>query len=269
MIEETVKTLKERIKIVPDVAIVLGSGLGKLAGEIGKTEHIPYSEIPGFLRSTAPGHAGELVYGSVGAKYVLLMNGRFHMYEGYSAKDIAYPVEVFKMLGIKKLIVTNASGGVRLSFIPGQLVFIKDIINFSFRNPLIGPNDEKIGPRFPDMSQPLSLKWMESANDAIFNAFSEKLESGTYASMLGPTYETPAEIKMLRKIGADMVGMSTVNEIIKANHVGIETMGISCITNMAAGVLDQPLSEREVLEVANRVSNRFISIVKIIIEKTC
>jgi|UniRef100_A0A7V3RF04 purine-nucleoside phosphorylase len=269
MKEQTLKILNEKMGKVPDVAIVLGSGLGKLAYEVEDATHIPYSEIPGFLRSTAPGHAGELVYGKINGKYVLLMNGRFHLYEGYSPKDIAYPIEMMKMIGIKKLIVTNAAGGVRLSFKPGQLVFIKDIINFSFRNPLIGPNEDEIGPRFPDMSRPLSIEWMESANDFIFKAFSQKLDSGVYASMLGPSYETPAEIKMLRKVGADMVGMSTVNEIIKANHVGLKVMGISCITNMAAGVLEQRLSEKDVLEVANRVSEHFVSVVKLIIEKTC
>ncbi|BBJ27734.1 purine-nucleoside phosphorylase [Athalassotoga saccharophila] len=268
MIEESVEFLKSRIGKV-DVAVILGSGLGKLAYEVEEAVRIPYSQIPNFLRSTAPGHAGELVYGRVSGKYVLLMNGRFHMYEGYKPRDIVYPVEVMKMIGIKKLIVTNAAGGIKLSFKPGQLVFIKDIINLSFRNPLIGPNDEKVGPRFPDMSSPLSTAWIEKANDAIYESMKERLESGTYASMLGPSYETPAEIRMLRKIGADMVGMSTVPEIIKANHVGIETLGISCVTNMAAGVLPQPLSEKEVLEVANSVSKRFISIVKIIIEKTC
>ncbi len=268
MIEESVEFLKSKIGKV-DVAVILGSGLGKLAYEVEDAVRISYSQIPNFLRSTAPGHAGELVYGRVSGKYVLLMNGRFHMYEGYKARDIVYPIEVMKMIGIKKLIVTNAAGGIKLSFKPGQLVFIKDIINLSFRNPLIGPNDEKVGPRFPDMSSPLSTVWIEKSNDAIYESMKEKLESGTYASMLGPSYETPAEIRMLRKIGADMVGMSTVPEIIKANHVGIETLGISCITNMAAGVLPQPLSEREVLEVANSVSKRFISIVKVIIEKTC
>ncbi len=268
MIEESVDFLKSKIGKV-DVAVILGSGLGKLAYEVEEAVRIPYSQIPNFLRSTAPGHAGELVYGKVSGKYVLLMNGRFHMYEGYKPRDIVYPVEVMKLIGIKKLIVTNAAGGIKLSFKPGQLVFIKDIINLSFRNPLIGPNDEKIGPRFPDMSSPLSALWIDKANNAIYESMKERLESGTYASMLGPSYETPAEIRMLRKVGADMVGMSTVPEIIKANHVGIETLGISCITNMAAGVLSQPLSEKEVLDVANSVSKRFISIVKVIIEKTC
>jgi len=268
MIEETVRVLKSKIGEV-DVAIILGSGLGKLAHQVEDPISISYSEIPGFLRSTAPGHAGEIVYGTINKKRVLLMNGRFHMYEGYSPKDVAYPVEVMKIIGVKKLLVTNAAGGIKLSFVPGQLVFIKDVINFSFRNPLIGPNDEKIGPRFPDMSQPLSNEWIEKANEALYKNMNQKLETGTYALMLGPSYETPAEIKMLRKLGADMVGMSTVPEIIKANHVGLEVMGISCITNMAAGVLKQPLSEKEVLDVANSVSANFISIVKIIIEKTC
>ncbi len=268
MIEETVEVLKSKIGNV-DVAIVLGSGLGRLANEVKDAVHIRYSEIPGFLRSTAPGHTGEMVYGLINKKRVLLMNGRFHMYEGYSPKDVAYPVEVMKMIGVKKLMVTNAAGGIKLSFVPGQLVFIKDVINFAFRNPLIGPNDEKIGPRFPDMSQPLSLEWIEKANNAIYENMKQKLEIGTYALMLGPSYETPAEIMMLRKLGVDMVGMSTVPEIIKANHVGLEIMGISCVTNMAAGVLKQPLSEKEVLDVANSVSSNFVSIVKIIIEKTC
>jgi purine-nucleoside phosphorylase len=258
-----------KIKDVPDVAIILGSGLSKLAEEVDNPISIPYKEIPGFLRSTAPGHAGELIYGFVDDKKVLLMSGRFHTYEGYAPADVAYPIKVMKKIGINKLIVTNASGGIRTSYNPGDLVFIKDIINFSFRNPLRGPNDESEGPRFPDMSQPFSREWMEKANNAIEEEFGTPLENGTYISVLGPSYETPAEIKMFRKLGADMVGMSTIHEVIVANHIGIKVLGISCITNMASGVLDQPLSEEEVLEAGRKVSKRFVALVKHVVKKTC
>ena len=258
-----------KIKAVPDVAIILGSGLSRLAGEIDNPLRIPYKEIPGFLSSTAPGHVGELIYGSVGDKKALLMNGRFHTYEGYSPADVAFPIKVMKQIGINKLIVTNAAGGIKTSYNPGDLVFIKDIINFSFRNPLRGPNDESEGPRFPDMSQAFSKEWMEKANEVIKDNFGTPLEAGTYISVLGPSYETPAEIKMFRKLGADMIGMSTVHEVIVANHIGIQVLGISCITNMAAGVLDQTLTAEEVIEAGRRVSERFVSLVKLIVERTC
>ncbi len=269
MLDKSVDHIMKAIGGVPDVSIVLGSGLGKLADELDGTVRIPYGDIPGFMNSTAPGHAGELVSGRIGGKKVLLMNGRFHIYEGYRPQDIVYPIRVMKRLGVKKLILTNASGGIRLSFVPGQLVFIKDVINLSFKNPLVGPNEEKFGPRFPDMSQSLSSRWMKASNEAIFESFEEKLETGVYVSLLGPSYETPAEIRMLRKIGADMVGMSTIHEIIAANHAGLEVLGISCVTNMAAGVLDRPLSHLEVMEVGRKVSKHFVSIVKTIVEKTC
>ncbi len=258
-----------KIKEVPDVAVILGSGLSRLADEVEEPLKIPYTEIPGFLKSTAPGHAGELIYGFVKDKKVLLMSGRFHTYEGYAPSDVAYPIKVMKKIGIDKLIVTNASGGIRTSYKPGDLVFIKDIINFSFRNPLRGPNDDSEGPRFPDMSQAFSREWIEKANKVVEEKFGSPLESGTYISVLGPSYETPSEIKMFRKLGADMVGMSTVHEVIVANHIGIKVLGISCITNMAAGVLDQPLSHKEVMEVGKMVSERFVSLVKAIIEETC
>lgn len=269
MTENSVDYIMKAIGEVPDVAVVLGSGLGKLADEVDGAVRIPYGEIPGFMSSTAPGHAGELVFGRIKDKRVLLMNGRFHIYEGYRPQDIVYPIRVMSKMGVKKLILTNASGGIRLSFQPGQLVFIKDVINFSFKNPLIGPNEEEFGPRFPDMSQPLSKSWTEASNEAIYGAFGERLETGIYVSLLGPSYETPAEIRMLRKFGADMVGMSTIHEIIAANHAGLEVLGISCVTNMAAGVLDRPLSHLEVMEVGRNVSKRFVSLVKTIVEKTC
>ncbi|WP_456398605.1 purine-nucleoside phosphorylase [Mesoaciditoga sp.] len=266
---KAVEYISQKIKDVPDVAVILGSGLSKLAEEVEGAVKIPYKEIPEFLNSTAPGHAGELIYGYVNDKKVLLMNGRFHTYEGYKPADVAYPIKVMKKLGIKRLIVTNAAGGIRTSFKPGELVFIKDIINFSFRNPLRGPNDETEGPRFPDMSQAFSKDWLEEANKAVEEKFGEPLESGTYISVLGPSYETPAEIRMFRKLGADMIGMSTIHEVIVANHIGMKVLGISCVTNMAAGVLDQPLSEEEVLEAGRKVSKHFVALVKHIIEKTC
>ena len=269
MLQSSAEYVLNEIGEVPDVTIVLGSGLSKLASEVENVKRIPYTKIPGFLKSTAPGHAGELISGKINDKKVLLMSGRFHTYEGYSSSEVAYPIRVFKKMGINRLILTNASGGIRTSFEPGELVFISDVINFSFRNPLIGPNDESQGPRFPDMSNSLSKSWTQKANRAIEEKFGSPLKTGVYVSVLGPSYETPAEIRMFRKLGADMIGMSTVHEVIVANHTKMDVIGISCITNMAAGILDQPLSEKEVLEAGKRVSERFISIVKTVVEKTC
>ncbi len=268
-VQEAAKYILDKVKEPPKIAIVLGSGLSKLAEEVEDAIEIPYTKIPGFLRSTAPGHAGKLIYASIGNKKVLLMSGRFHTYEGYTPAQVAYPVKVMKAVGVDKLIVTNAAGGIRTSFNPGDLVFIKDVINFSFRNPLRGPNDENEGPRFPDMSQALSREWIKKSNEVLKTEFGEGLEDGVYISVLGPSYETPAEINMFRKLGADMIGMSTIHEVIVANHLGMDVLGISCITNMAAGVLDQPLSEEEVLEAGRKVSKRFIAVVKAIVEKTC
>ncbi len=269
MLQKSTDYILSKIGEVPDVVIVLGSGLSKLVDEVEKGRRIPYSKIPGFLSSTAPGHAGELIFGRLSGKKVLLMSGRFHTYEGYPAADVGYPIRVFKKMGINRLILTNAAGGIRTSFKAGDLVFISDVINFSFRNPLRGPNDESQGPRFPDMSNSLSKVWIRNANRAIEEEFGKPLETGTYISVLGPSYETPAEIRMFRKIGADMIGMSTIHEVIVANHLKMEVLGISCITNMAAGILNQPLSEKEVLEAGRKVSKRFISIVKTIVDKTC
>ncbi len=269
MLEESAKYILGKIEEAPDVAIVLGSGLSKLADIVENAVQISYTDIPNFHKSTAPGHAGKLIYGDLAGKKVLLMSGRFHAYEGYSPAEVAYPVRVIKSIGTKRLILTNAAGGIRTTLNPGELVFITDVINFSFGNPLIGPNDESQGSRFPDMSQSLSKEWIIVANKAIKEKFKNPLEKGVYISVLGPSYETPAEIRMFRKLGADMIGMSTVHEIIVAKHVGLETMAISCITNMAAGVLDQPLSQEEVIEAGNRVSKHFSAIVETIIEKTC
>lgn len=269
MLQRTAEYVLNEIGEIPDVAIVLGSGLSRLASEVDNANQIPYVKIPGFLKSTAPGHAGELIFGRIDNKKVLLMNGRFHTYEGYPAADVAYPIRVFKRIGINRLILTNAAGGIRTSFKPGELVFISDVINFSFRNPLIGLNDESQGPRFPDMSNSLSRSWTQKANHVIEENFGRPLETGIYVSVLGPSYETPAEIRMFRKLGADMIGMSTIQEVIVANHIKMDVIGISCITNMAAGILDQPLSEKEVLEAGKRVSERFVSIVKTIVKETC
>ncbi len=269
MLQESAKHILDKIKEIPNVAIVLGSGLSKLSNQVESAIQIPYKDIPGFHKSTAPGHAGKLIYGDIAGKKVLLMSGRLHTYEGYSPAEVAYPIRVMKAIGIKRLILTNAAGGIRTTFNPGDLVFITDVMNFSFRNPLIGPNDESQGPRFPDMSQSLSKEWMEKANEIIEENFKNPLEKGVYISVLGPSYETPAEIHMFRKLGADMIGMSTIHEVIVANHIGLEVMGISCITNMAAGVLNQPLSQEEVIEAGNRVSERFSAIVRAIVEKTC
>ncbi|KRQ86811.1 Purine nucleoside phosphorylase 1 [Caloramator mitchellensis] len=263
-INEAVKYIKDRLPEIPEVAIILGSGLGILADEVEDKIEIPYNEIPNFPVSTVAGHAGKFVYGSLQGRKVLLMNGRFHFYEGYDMKIVTMPIRVFALLGIKKLIVTNAAGGVNTGFRPGDLMLIKDHVNFSMANPLIGKNMEEFGPRFPDMSNPYNKELIEIAKKVAKENNIEVVE-GVYFMMTGPNYETPAEIRAIRKLGADAVGMSTVPEVIVANHSGIDVLGISCITNMAAGILDQPLNHEEVIETSMMVREKFVTLVKKII----
>lgn len=257
-----IKNKIEPLGINPTTAIILGSGLGKIADEIDGVS-IPYPEIPGFKSSSIQGHAGNLIAGVFCGKGIVAMQGRFHYYEGYSMQDVVYPVRVLKGLRIKNLIVTNAAGGINRDFSPGDLMLIEDHINLTGNNPLIGPNNNKLGPRFPDMSEAYS-------KDLIKTALSIKssLKKGVYAGVTGPSYETPAEIRMLRTLGADAVGMSTVSEVIAARHAGLKVLGISCISNMAAGVLDKPLDHSEVLETGRRVEKEFIELVKRIVEAT-
>lgn len=249
-----------------DIGVILGSGLGDYAEALEDAVKLPYSEIPGFPRSTVAGHAGMWCCGTLYGKRVVMMQGRFHYYEGYGMKDVTLPVRVMQKIGVKTLIVTNAAGGVNLGYHPGELMVIGDIFSMTAQNPLIGPNLDAFGPRFPDMScafdKELRALAHECANEQGF-----ALREGVYAQMTGPTYETPAEIRMLRTLGADAVGMSTVPEVVVARHGGMRVLGISCITNMAAGILDQPLNHAEVTETANRVKGQFRNLLDRIIEK--
>ena len=249
-----------------DIGVILGSGLGDYAEALEDAVKLPYSEIPGFPRSTVAGHAGMWCCGTLYGKRVVMMQGRFHYYEGYGMKDVTLPVRVMQKIGVKTLVVTNAAGGVNLGYHPGELMVIGDMFSMTAQNPLIGPNLDAFGPRFPDMScafdKELRALAHECANEQDF-----ALREGVYAQMTGPTYETPAEIRMLRTLGADAVGMSTVPEVIVARHGGMRVLGISCITNMAAGILDQPLNHAEVTETANRVKGQFRNLLDRIIEK--
>ena len=250
----------------PKIALVLGSGLGAFADEFEGATKIAYGDIPNFPRSTAIGHAGQLVIGNVGEIPVAGMQGRVHLYEGYSAKDVAFPIRAFARMGVKAVILTNAAGGIKREFGQGQLVVIRDHINLQGVNPLTGPNDERFGSRFPDMTIAYDRRFREIAvGEGNRNHIG--LYEGIYAALPGPSYETPAEIRYLRGIGADLVGMSTVPEVIAARHSGIRVLGISCVTNAAAGILDQPLDHNEVLETAERVKGHFIALLKVVIPR--
>ncbi len=264
--ERAAKFIRAKTKLRPQIALVLGSGLGAFADELRDAVRIPYEKIPGFRRSTAVGHAGRLVIGRSGNIAVAAMQGRVHFYEGYSAKEIAFPMRVFGRLGIRAAILTNAAGGINLEFKQGALVVIRDHINLQGANPLIGPNDERFGPRFPDMTQ---AYWPPYRKIALVEA--KKLgidaQEGVYAALSGPSYETPAEIRYLRTIGADLVGMSTVPEVIVARHMGVRVLGISCVTNMAAGILDRPLDHAEVIETGERVKGQFIALLRAVLPR--
>lgn len=256
--ENTIEFIKNKTDIKPEIAMILGSGLGVIADSI-EGVRIPFEEIPGFLASKVEGHAGQLVIGKLQEKNVIAMQGRFHFYEGHSMQQVTFPVKVMKKLGVEKLIVTNAAGGVNKSFNPGDLMIIKDHINFMGTNPLIGPNDN-MGERFPDMSNAYNKELRALARKTA-TELGQKIQEGTYVACTGPSYETPAEINGFRTLGADAVGMSTVPEVIVANHCGLRVLGISCITNMAAGVLDQPLNHQEVIETSAKVQKDFIALV--------
>jgi len=265
-IKEAARYIEEKIAIKPEIGLIMGSGLGVLGDYIEQPVTIHYDDIPHFPVSTVEGHAGELVIGTLSGRNVILMRGRFHMYEGYGAEITAFPVRVMKALGVFSLLVTNAAGGVNLAYEAGDLMIISDHLNLTGKNPLIGPNDDELGVRFPDMSEAYSKRLRAIAKEAAASR-GVKIQEGVYAGLLGPTYETPAEIKMLRVLGADAVGMSTVAEVIAARHSGIEVVGISCISNMAAGILDQPLSHAEVIETTERVKAQFLSLVQELIGK--
>jgi purine-nucleoside phosphorylase len=255
-----------KTKLRPRIALVLGSGLGAFADEFANAVRIPYKKIPHYPQSTAIGHAGQLVIGKVGNVPVAGMQGRVHLYEGYSAKQVTFPIRVFSRMGIQAVIVTNAAGGINLNYSEGALVALRDHINLQAANPLIGPNDDRFGPRFPDMTR---------AYDPEFRGFVAEegrklklnLHEGVYLALAGPNYETPAEIHAFRTLGADLVGMSTVLEVIAARHSNIRVMGISCVTNMAAGITGAPLTAEEVFETGGRVKNDFIGLLKAVIPR--
>lgn len=265
-INEAAQFIENQLKVSPEIGLILGSGLGDLGDHIEEAVVIPYEKIPHFPVSTVEGHAGELMIGKLSGRQVLLMRGRFHMYEGYGPEATAFPVRVMKALGVHTLVVTNAAGGINEQFSEGNLMLISDHLNLTGKNPLIGPNDSKLGVRFPDMSEAYS-KRLRAIAKAVAEEKGVQLVEGVYAGLLGPSYETPAEIRMLRVLGADAVGMSTVAEVIAARHSGIEVVGISCISNMAAGILDQPLSHEEVMETTNRVKSQFLELVTSLIAK--
>lgn len=257
--------LESKINIKPTIGLILGSGLGILADEIKNPNIISYKDIPNFPISTVEGHAGELVIGELMGKQVIALKGRFHYYEGYSMDKVTFPVRVMIALGVNQLIVTNAAGGVNKNFTPGDLMIIEDHINFGFNNPLIGPNDSDLGVRFPDMSSAYNKESIDLAKK-VARENNIDIKTGVYAFLTGPTYETPAEVRMMGILGADAVGMSTVPEVIAAVHGGASVLGVSCITNMASGILDQPLSHDEVIETTQKVKKTFITYIEGIIK---
>ena len=258
---ETTDWLKSQLPRTPSMALVLGSGLGVFADALEDRIEIPYSAIPHWPRSTAIGHAGKLVLGRLGRIEVIVLSGRAHIYEGYTAAEVTYSVRVMGKLGVKSLILTNAAGGINLHFGQGALVLISDHINLQGDNPLIGPNDDSLGPRFPDMSAAYDEQYRHIAKQ-VAAELHISLAEGVYAALSGPSYETPAEIRYLRTIGADLVGMSTVPEVIVANHMGIKVLAISCVTNMAAGILPQKIHHEEVLETGARVRDTFVRLLR-------
>lgn len=250
----------------PEVLIILGSGLGNLGDRLKEPIVIPYSEIPHMRYSTAPGHKGRFLAGVLGGKNVLLMQGRLHFYEGWAAEDAAFPVRIAKLIGIEKMIVTNAAGGVNTDYRPGELMLISDFIKLNWVNPLIGPNIDEFGPRFPDMSKVFDREYMARFREVAVS-HGENIHEGVYFYCTGPQYETPAEIRAMRILGADAVGMSTVPECIVARHCGMRILGITLVTNMAAGILDKPLSGEEVIEAGNAASERLSSYVEEFLER--
>jgi purine-nucleoside phosphorylase len=264
--DNAAKVVLERTPIRPKIGLVLGSGLGAFADSLTDPTKVPYSEIPSFPQSTAIGHAGRLVIGNAAGVPVAAMQGRVHQYEGYSAQQVAFPIRVFARMGVKSVILTNAAGGINLGYSQGALVLIRDHINLQGTNPLVGPNDDRFGLRFPDMTHTYSRDYREIAREEAAR-LGIMLHEGIYAALLGPSYETPAEIEYLRRMGADLVGMSTVAEVIAARHMGLKVLAISCVTNMAAGILDQPLSHAEVMETGERVRSIFESLLKAVLPR--
>jgi purine-nucleoside phosphorylase len=260
------KMTLSRSSLRPKIGLVLGSGLGAFADTLADSARVPYSEIPSFPQSTAIGHAGRMVIGNAGNVPVAAMQGRVHLYEGYSAQEVTFPIRVFGRMGIRAVILTNAAGGINLGYSQGALVLIRDHINLQGSNPLVGANDDRFGVRFPDMTQAYSRVFREIAREEAAK-LSILLHEGVYAALPGPSYETPAEIEYLRRIGADLVGMSTAAEVIAARHMDMNVLAISCVTNMAAGILDQPLSHAEVMETGERVKSTFEALLRAVLPR--
>ena len=264
--DSAAQLILSRTALRPKIGLVLGSGLGAFADSLTDSVRVPYADIPSFPQSTAIGHAGRLVIGKAGEVPVAAMQGRVHLYEGYSAQQVAFPIRVFARLGIQSVILTNAAGGINLGYSQGALVLIRDHMNLQGSNPLVGPNDDRFGVRFPDMTQAYSRAYRGVAREEAVR-LNIQLPEGVYAALLGPSYETPAEIEYLRRIGADLVGMSTVAEVIAARHMGLNVLAISCVTNMAAGILDQPLSHAEVMETGERVKTTFEALLRAVLPR--
>jgi purine-nucleoside phosphorylase len=265
-IDESIQYIRSKTSFKPDIGVILGSGLGPFADTLQNPDIVPTSEIPHFAKSTVEGHEGKLYFGSIGQKKVLAVKGRVHYYEGYSMEEVTYIIRLMHFLGVQSLIVTNAAGAANPNFSPGDLMIISSHINFFFDNPLRGPNDETMGPRFPDMSEDYDPEYGRLA-ERIALGLRIKTQRGVYCASSGPTYETRAEVRMFQKIGADAVGMSTVPEVIVAKHHGMRVLGISCITNLGTGISNAPLSHAEVTETANRVRNDFQLLITEIIKQ--
>lgn len=259
--EHAARIIRARVNLQPRIGVVLGSGLGTFADNFEEAVTVPYQDIPGFGRSTAVGHAGQLVIGKIDQVPLLAMKGRLHHYEGYSFEEVTFPLRTLKLLGLKTIILTNASGGVNVQFNPGTLMVITDHLNLMGNNPLIGANDDRFGPRFPDMSAVYSPALQEIVMEEA-KEMGVDIRRGVYAALTGPSYETPAEIHLMRNCGADAVGMSTVPEAIVARHMDMEVLGISCITNLAAGVTDEPISHEDVMATGDRVSATFTQLLR-------
>ncbi|MEP6819625.1 MAG: purine-nucleoside phosphorylase [bacterium] len=264
--ENAARAIRARTEVKAKIAIVLGSGLGGFAEDFQERVSLPYREIPGFVSSTAEGHVGSLVIGKVEGVPVLAMQGRVHYYEGYTPEEVTFPIRTFKLLGVDTLILTNAAGGIEVQLTQGALMVISDHLNLMGVNPLRGPNDERFGPRFPDLTEVYSRDLQELASEEA-RALDITVRRGIYAALAGPSYETPAEIHMLRAFGADAVGMSTVPEAIVARHMGMKVLGISCITNMAAGISESPINHAEVMETGQKVRETFTQLLRRVIAK--
>ena len=264
--DSAAQLIRARTPLRPKIGLILGSGLGAFADSLTDATRVPYADIPTFPRSTAIGHAGQMVLGNAGNIAVAAMQGRAHLYEGYSAPEVTFPIRVFGRMGIRAVILTNAAGGINLGYSQGALVLIRDHINLQGSNPLVGPNDDRFGVRFPDMSQAYARDYRQIAREEA-GELRIPLHEGVYAGLLGPSYETPAEIEYLRRIGADLVGMSTVAEVIAARHMDIKVLAISCVTNMAAGILDQSLSHAEVMETGERVKTIFEALLRAVLPR--